>query len=319
MLLKPNQLYFISSRSLNTIKTLPVIKVPKYITMKPSKVSKRAVREALEGQKKVKIKRGDRSIPVITCSDQKFNHYFGQTYHTNKDQVALFSKKWKIGQKMVFNSYDDNPAYLVGQNKNKQKIRQVKFNELGLNQDICQVIESMGLEYPSAIQLPVIPEILDGQNIICSAETGSGKTIAYLAPIIQLIKEFKDKNKEQNRFKEPKGLIVVPSRELAEQVGNIARKFGSYCGLGVGIMASGLPSVKDQSLDLVVTTIGLVRPMLDKSKLFIKILITKFCLISGVYKINRLRYVVVDEADSLFDDTFSNETLNLLNNINVRI
>ena len=86
-----------------------------------------------------------------------------------------------------------------------------KFINLGLNSDIIQGIESMGIINPTAIQENSIPSILQGQDILGIAQTGTGKTAAFLLPVIQKITE------ESNR-KNISALIIVPTRELATQI-----------------------------------------------------------------------------------------------------
>ena len=139
------------------------------------------------------------------------------------------------------------------------------FESLGLTTNICDAIHSMSIREPTAIQMATIPSILDYKNVLCCAETGSGKTIAYLAPIIQMIRQYKELKGEQTSTHFPKGLVTVPSRELAEQVGKVAQILGSYCGVGVATMIGGIPKhLTHSGKDLIVSTIGLVQPLIAK-------------------------------------------------------
>lgn len=162
---------------------------------------------------------------------------------------------------MQFHIYDKNPSQ-VGKQENRENLT---FGSLGLQPPVCDAIQSLGITEPSAIQMAAIPSILDYKNIICSAETGSGKTIAYLAPIIQMIRDFKQLKCEQTIRGLPRGLVVVPSRELAEQVGRVAQRLASYCGIGVAVMIGGIPKhITHTGMDLIVSTIGLVQPLINK-------------------------------------------------------
>lgn len=213
---------------------------------------------------------------------------------------------------MTFHKFDANPSLLEDANEqNKDK----SFASLGLNENIISAInESIGSRTPvtpSSIQFGVIPFILQRRNVIFSAETGSGKTVAYLAPIIQLIQEQKEMDSHleasdprHHRRRSPYGLVVLPSRELTEQVGNVARQLAAGTGVGVATMIGGVPkNVTHTGLDLVVTTSGIIESHLNR----------------GIYHINRLEHVVLDEADTLLDDTFSYEVVDLLENLNVRV
>jgi superfamily II DNA/RNA helicase len=167
-----------------------------------------------------------------------------------------------LGQRMRFHAYDQNPSKIVRQSPQDLS---PTFDSIGLKNTVCDAIQSMDITEPTAIQKATIPSILDYKNVICSAETGSGKTIAYLAPIIQLIREFKEQKLEQTSGHLPKGLVVVPSRELAEQVGRVAQHLGTYCGIGVAVMMGGPPKhISHTGMDLIVSTIGLIQPLIQK-------------------------------------------------------
>ncbi len=162
---------------------------------------------------------------------------------------------------MQFHIYDENPSKLINET-NDQKMT---FSSLGINSTLCDAIHSMSIREPTLIQTATIPSILDNKNIICSAETGSGKTIAYLAPIMQMIRDFKQLKSEQTNRRYPRGLIVVPSRELAEQVGQVAQHLAAFCGIGVAVMIGGIPKhITHTGMDLIVSTIGLVQPLINK-------------------------------------------------------
>ncbi|OTF83444.1 DEAD box ATP-dependent RNA helicase-like protein [Euroglyphus maynei] len=147
----------------------------------------------------------------------------------------------------------------------------------------------------------VIPMMLRYRNVVFSAETGSGKTIAYLAPLIQLIQQNKVVDSNRNR-KAPLGLIVLPSRELTEQVGYVAKQLCANTNVGVATMIGGLPKHLHQTgIDLVVSTIGIIESHLN----------------NGVYSLRKLNHIVIDEADTLLDDSFTYETMDLLEKLNI--
>ena len=91
----------------------------------------------------------------------------------------------------------------------------MKFKELIKNDDIIKVLNKMGVKEPTPIQQESIPFILNGKDVIAEAQTGTGKTLAFLLPLFLNIKE-NDKNVQ--------GLIISPTRELAIQITEEANK-----------------------------------------------------------------------------------------------
>ena len=305
MLLKINSNSFIFLRHFSSLNSsqepLPVIKVPKYLKTALNRVrfnEKKNV-EKFQKQEKERHKSSaeslklDKNVCIISSNNKKMNHYFGQTYN-QRNPIPLISKEWingrksigknlkivffqvlviyilvfyvMLGSRMRFHIYDTNPSKVVTISPEDCV---PTFESLGLTTNICDAIHSMSISEPTAIQMAVIPSILEHKNVICSSETGSGKTIAYLAPIIQMIREYKELKGEQTSTVFPKCLVTVPSRELAEQVGNVAQVLGSYCGVGVATMIGGIPKhLTHSGKDLIVSTIGLVQPLIAKRMKF---------------------------------------------------
>ena len=220
---------------------------------------------------------------------------------------------------MTFHQFDVNPSLLEVDTTSAADQEKKTFAALGLNENIVAAInqsvtgKATSPVTPSSIQFGVIPFILARRNVIFSSETGSGKTVAYLAPVIQLIEEQKALDAarfgaDYHRRRSPYGLVVLPSRELTEQVGGVARQLSAGTGVGVATMIGGVPKkgeggagIAHTGLDLVVTTSGMIESHLNR----------------GVYHLHRLQHVVLDEADTLLDDTFSYEVVDLLENLNV--
>lgn len=174
-----------------------------------------------------------------------------------------------LGERMTFHNYANNPSVLTGNSQEGNT-----FESLELDPRIIESIYKLvgngasSAVTPSAIQLGVIPFILQGENLIFSAETGSGKTIAYLAPVIQLIAEQKKLSASLKRRKQPLGLVLLPSRELTEQVGNVAQALASNTEVGVSIMIGGIPKhLTATGFDLIISTVGLVENHINKGKI----------------------------------------------------
>ncbi|XP_003391758.1 PREDICTED: DEAD-box ATP-dependent RNA helicase 39-like, partial [Amphimedon queenslandica] len=152
-----------------------------------------------------------------------------------------------------------------------------------------------------------IPHITKGSNVLCAAETGSGKTIAYMAPLINRLKDEEEQLGVITRFKKPRALVILPSRDLANQVLSVAKLFSH------------------------VVKIRIVAAIGGKKKRFIKEALTKpvDVLIATPDSLLKLKqqdrisfsdvsHLVLDEADSLFDQSFEDTTFNLLKMMKIR-
>ena len=89
------------------------------------------------------------------------------------------------------------------------------FNELGINKEVVEVLNNIGIKVPTPVQEKAIPELIKGKDIIAQAQTGTGKTLAFLLPLIQSIDIEKDC---------VQGLIITPTRELALQITDVAKR-----------------------------------------------------------------------------------------------
>ncbi|RWS21091.1 hypothetical protein B4U80_11937, partial [Leptotrombidium deliense] len=241
-ILKPfNLIYSVSSRNMafTAPQTIPVITIPKYLEPKLKNWKMKFAKK--EEEKQVELRRrGNRNVVVVSSKfESKLNHYLGQTYGKHKD-IPLATRSWKkakmIGDQLVFHPFSGNKAAEDLNNVN------VTFSSLGLSDLVVEGISAMNFKKPVEIQRLAIPEILSKKNALISAETGCGKTLAYVAPMIDQIRRLKEKHiNEFTQKKSPFGVIIVPSRELAVQIGTVASTLGSFCGVGVTINIGGLP------------------------------------------------------------------------------
>ena len=301
---------------------LPVIKIPKYLEPQLKNYEKKVHRDEQQLVER-RQRNGDRRIPIITSKTKpQYNHYLNQVYDhlVDRQRITFVSDGWKSGvhkgDVITFHAYVKTPQYRqkYGQSLEERTKTMVAFEELGLS---SRMLDAINREWPSIkiaseIQRLAIPEIQSGQNVICCAETGSGKTLAYAAPIVESVlrvKEFANKSTANpsadkssppsidRRNRSPRALVVVPSRELVIQTANVFRKLADQVGLGVATLVGGEPTHSRHSgFDIVVTTIGLVNAHVQE----------------GVYSLRNCRHLVVDEADTLLDDSFDFNVLDLL-------
>lgn len=227
-----------------------------------------------------------KKLPIITCKRPEFNHYEGQTY-SKFESLKLASDGW-------LHPKSKNDYFIIhgdASNKDKISVHRKTFEEIGLNPKLIEVMTDLGFILPTAIQTKAVPSILKGNNTVVTAETGCGKTLAYLLPIFQHILEWKPYLNEE--FNSPLAVIITPSRELASQIAEVAQTVAQSFDLSVTSLIGGKTKQKMlnppvEYCDVLVTTLGA----------FSKLVTT------GIYKTHNVHHVVLDEADTLLDDSF---------------
>ena len=171
------------------------------------------------------------------------------------------------------------------------------FSSLGFSPDslpaLLRAITEKGYIVPTAIQLAAIPAILQGRDVLGSAQTGSGKTAAFALPLVHQLAHI-----TQGKPRRTHGLILVPTRELAAQVGEAIVSFTKYLPQRVKVaVVFGGVSINPQMLnlrggaDIVVATPGRLIDLLEHNAL----------------KISDIHTLVMDEADRLLDMGFGEE------------
>lgn len=145
---------------------------------------------------------------IITCKNKEFDFYGEKSRRS--DEILLASKGW--GHKFSRGDY-----FIIHRSQNSNKSDVIKtdksFAEFGLEADILQALTKQNITNPTDIQCKSIPLLLSRQNALITAETGCGKTLAYLLPIIQQLINLKDKPRG---FNSPLAVVLTPSRELGE-------------------------------------------------------------------------------------------------------
>ncbi|KAM9191871.1 putative ATP-dependent RNA helicase DDX28 [Dugong dugon] len=169
------------------------------------------------------------------------------------------------------------------------------FANLGLEPRVLRALQEGAPEVirPTTVQLSTIPPLLRGRHALCAAETGSGKTLGYLLPLFQRLLARPSLN--SRHIPAPRGLVLVPSRELAEQVRAVAQPLGSSLGLQVRELGGGhgmnkirLQLSKQPPADVLVATPGALWKALK----------------SQLVSLEQLSFLVLDEADTLLDESF---------------
>src|SRR5438552_17506043 len=162
------------------------------------------------------------------------------------------------------------------------------FRALGLSEKLLDSLTELGYEEPTPIQREAIPPLLAGRDLLGQAATGTGKTAAFTLPLLQLI--------AHSARRCPSALILVPTRELAIQVGEAVTRYGKelkisvlpvYGGQAIGTQLHALK----RGVDVVVATPGRALDHIHRKTLHLK----------------TIQMVVLDEADEMLDMGFAED------------
>jgi superfamily II DNA/RNA helicase len=184
-----------------------------------------------------------------------------------------------------------------------KKISITSFDKFGFSTEILDAIKTIGYQTPTNIQQVAIPKILEGRDMLAGAETGSGKTAAYLLPVLHMLIRGKENaryghKKETVKPHQVRILILVPTRELAIQIGQEVRKFAINIEPWVKCLSVyGGVNISQSVKELRVGTDFLIatpRRLLD----LVKVKAIKF---------NQLQTLVLDEVDRLISGGFKEE------------
>jgi len=164
----------------------------------------------------------------------------------------------------------------------------VSFKKLNLHANLLKAIAACGFDQPTDIQREAIPVVLSGQDLMASAQTGTGKTAAFVLPALQQL--LTPARKKGNG---PRVLILTPTRELAIQVNDNIRQFSRFSKFVNGTVVGGMPyppqmKMLRNPLDLLVATPGRLMDHMEQ----------------GRVNFSRLEMLVLDEADRMLDMGF---------------
>ena len=156
------------------------------------------------------------------------------------------------------------------------------FRDLGIAEKLLDILTRHSFNIPTPIQHQVIPGALEGKDIVGIAQTGTGKTLAFGIPMIQRLALYKGQ-----------GLILVPTRELALQVEQAIKQIGAPLGLRTAVVIGGASQIAQvnalrRNPHIVVATPGRLVDLMDQ----------------GIYKLNQIKIIVLDEADRMLDIGF---------------
>lgn len=164
----------------------------------------------------------------------------------------------------------------------------MSFNSLGLSQALLKAVSKKGYTTPSPIQKKAIPPILQGKDVLASAQTGTGKTAGFTLPLLHLLSE-----NPKEKYRPIRALILTPTRELAAQVYANVREYSEFLNLRSAVIFGGVnqnPQVATmrQGIDVLVATPGRLIDLINQNHISLK----------------RVEILVLDEADRMLDMGF---------------
>src|SRR4051812_39897610 len=161
----------------------------------------------------------------------------------------------------------------------------MSFTDLGLKPELLRALDEKGYSAPTPIQAQAIPAVLAGGDVLAGAQTGTGKTAAFVLPMLQML--------GQATGRAPRAVVLTPTRELAAQVAESARTYGKHVGVRTVVVFGGV-SINPQidalydGCDLLVATPGRLLDLAEQ----------------GALDLRSIQCFVLDEADRMLDMGF---------------
>lgn len=165
------------------------------------------------------------------------------------------------------------------------------FSEMNLSPELIESLKRQGFINATEVQALAIPEVLRGKNVTARAKTGTGKTAAFIVPIMQML----------SKQRETEALVIVPTRELALQVAGFAQKIGSMLRVYTTVVYGGASiNVQMQELrsrpSIVIGTPGRIIDLMER----------------GALNLQKVRFLVLDEADIMLDMGFIDDVEHII-------
>ncbi len=161
------------------------------------------------------------------------------------------------------------------------------FTQMNLNSNIYKAITACGYTQPTPVQAKSIPEVMSGRDVVVSAQTGTGKTAAFVLPALHRL------SSAQQSSKKPRVLILTPTRELARQITQAASLYGKFLRFNIVSLVGGMPyhhQIKDlaRGTDILVATPGRLLDHMEQKRV----------------DLSQVEMLVLDEADRMLDMGF---------------
>ncbi|XP_035508215.1 probable ATP-dependent RNA helicase DDX28 [Morone saxatilis] len=280
-----------------------VIRVPRCLQKRVDNVKQ------TRGRNKISTVKAGRLL--IQSKNPELNQSVGYVLGKFQEPI-LCSKGWKhyksFGDHFTINNVKAVAPFVADSQKEGVEQKPLAtFKNLHICKELVETLDNINITHPTTVQLQTIPKVMKGQNILCAAETGSGKTLSYLLPVVHRLKADKEPEMDTTGARRIHTVILVPSRELAEQVAAVSRTLCAPFGLltktvGGGQGVGHIKGVfKKNQPDILVATPGALVKALRRR-----------CL-----DLSELSFFVIDEADTMFDPSFSDMVEDILLRANI--
>ncbi len=233
------------------------------------------------------LKKDERSIVKVSAKKKtnrsKKQNFKNEMKHINTETEYVDFGSWDITEFQV----DIQEGML-------------RFHDLELSDRLMRGICECEYKYCTPIQKLILPESIKGKDVSGKAQTGTGKTAAFLVTLFKRLGENSVENQEKGA---PRALIMAPTRELVIQIEKDARNIGRYCGFNIQSVFGGINyekqkrQIENSSIDILVATPG---RLLDYQE-------------QGILKLNSVEILVIDEADRMLDMGFIPDMKKIIN------
>jgi len=164
------------------------------------------------------------------------------------------------------------------------------FTALGVSAPLARSLIEEGYVQPTPVQAQVIAHVLAGRDLVACAQTGTGKTAAFVVPILQLLASTAVSTERSRAIR---ALVLTPTRELAAQIGESASVYGRHLDVGLAVVYGGISQARQEVAlrrgpELLVATPGRLLDLLEQ----------------GLVRLDRVSHFVLDEADRMLDMGF---------------
>ncbi|XP_033497378.1 putative ATP-dependent RNA helicase DDX28 [Epinephelus lanceolatus] len=280
-----------------------VIRIPRYMQKRIESVKQTRGKNKISTVKAGKL--------LIQCKNPVLNQSAGYTLG-KFEQPVLCSKGWKHNKSFgdyfsINNIKTVAPFVTESQDEDAEQKAPVTFSNLRICKELVEALDSINITHPTTVQLKTIPKVMKGYNILCAGETGSGKTLSYLLPVVHRLQAEKEHEMNAEGKHKIRAVVLVPSRELAEQVAAVSKTLCAPLGfltrtVGGGRGVGHIKAIfKRDQPDILVATPGALVKALRRRYL----------------DFSELCFFVVDEADTMFDPSFSDMLEDILLHTNI--
>ncbi|WP_044415993.1 DEAD/DEAH box helicase [Halarcobacter anaerophilus] len=175
----------------------------------------------------------------------------------------------------------------------------MSFSHLGLNPNILKAIKEQGYVNPTPIQKQAIPIVLEKNDILAAAQTGTGKTAAFTLPLLEIMSTQQNKGEKKHHIK---ALILTPTRELASQVSENIQSYCKYLPFKTAVIFGGVginpqKAILKRGVDIVISTPGRLLDHISQKTI----------------NLSKVDFLVLDEADRMLDMGFINDIKKVIN------